>query len=60
MTLAASIPVVWVTDYERARGFWRDVLGFRVVGEVGEPVTVFEVLDDELLRDPAIEMGEDT
>lgn len=43
MTLTSSIPVLRVSDYERARDFWRDVLGFSVVEEAGEPATGFGI-----------------
>lgn len=37
MTLTSAIPVLRVSDYVRARAFWRDQLGFAVVEEGGEP-----------------------
>ncbi|MEX0284237.1 MAG: VOC family protein [Paracoccaceae bacterium] len=43
MALTSSVPVFRVSDYDRARAFWRDVLGFTVVEEAGEPVTGFGI-----------------
>ncbi len=43
MALTSSVPVLRVSDYARARVFWRDVLGFDVVEEAGEPVTGFGI-----------------
>ena len=43
MSLTSSIPVLRVSDYPRARAFWTEVLGFRVVEEAGEPVTGFGI-----------------
>ena len=43
MTLTSSVPVLRVSDYPRARAFWRDVLGFTVVSEAGDPVTGFGI-----------------
>lgn len=43
MTLTSSVPVLRVSDYERARAFWRDVLRFEVVEEAGDPVTGFGI-----------------
>ena len=43
MTLTSSVPVLRVSDYPKARAFWRDVLGFDVVEEAGEPVTGFGI-----------------
>lgn len=43
MSLTSSVPVLRVSDYPRARAFWRDVLGFDVVREAGEPVVGFGI-----------------
>jgi catechol 2,3-dioxygenase-like lactoylglutathione lyase family enzyme len=43
MTLKTSVPVLRVSDYPRARAFWRDVLGFAIVEEAGAPVTGFGI-----------------
>ena len=43
MSLTSSIPVLRVSDYPRARAFWRDVLGFNVINEAGDPVTGFGI-----------------
>lgn len=43
MSLRTSIPVLRVSDYPRARAFWRDVLGFAVMQEAGDPVTGFGI-----------------
>ena len=43
MSLTSSIPVLRVSDYPRARAFWRDALGFDVVEEAGDPVTGFGI-----------------
>lgn len=43
MSLTSSVPVLRVSDYGRARAFWRDTLGFDVVEEAGEPVTGFGI-----------------
>ena len=43
MTLTSSVPVLRVSDYPRARAFWRDVLQFDVVEEAGDPVTGFGI-----------------
>ncbi len=43
MSLLSSVPVLRVADYPAARAFWRDVLGFSVVEEAGEPVTGFGI-----------------
>ena len=43
MSLTSSIPVFRVSDHARAHDFWRDVLGFEVVEEAGEPVTGFGI-----------------
>lgn len=50
MTLKTSIPVLRVSDYDRARAFWRDVLGFAVVEEAGEPVTGFGIFRRDAAR----------
>ncbi|MEM7076197.1 MAG: glyoxalase superfamily protein [Pseudomonadota bacterium] len=44
MTLITSVPVLRISDYARARAFWRDVLGFDLVEEAGDPVTGFGIL----------------
>ncbi len=43
MTMTAATPVLRVSDYDRARAFWRDVLGFSVMEEAGNPVTGFGI-----------------
>jgi catechol 2,3-dioxygenase-like lactoylglutathione lyase family enzyme len=43
VTLTSSVPVLRVSDYARARAFWRDVLGFAVIEEAGDPVTGFGI-----------------
>lgn len=43
MTLESSVPVLRVSDYAAARAFYRDVLGFEVVEEAGDPVTGFGI-----------------
>ncbi|MEO0865213.1 MAG: glyoxalase superfamily protein [Pseudomonadota bacterium] len=43
MTLTSSVPVLRVSDYDRARAFWRDVLRFEIVEEAGEPQTGFGI-----------------
>ncbi|MEM8803441.1 MAG: VOC family protein [Pseudomonadota bacterium] len=43
MTLTSSVPVLRVSDYDRARAFWRDVLRFEIVEEAGEPQTDFGI-----------------
>lgn len=43
MKLTSSVPVLRVSDYPAARAFWRDVLGFAVVNEAGDPVTGFGI-----------------
>lgn len=37
MRLETSIPVLRVQDYERAKAFWTDTMGFAVAEEGGEP-----------------------
>ncbi len=37
MTLTSSIPVLRASDYPRAKAFWVNTLGFRVVEEGGDP-----------------------
>ncbi|MEL6171234.1 MAG: VOC family protein [Pseudomonadota bacterium] len=43
MSLTSSVPVLRVSDYQAARAFWCDVLGFRLVEEAGEPVVGFGI-----------------
>ncbi|MEO0693456.1 MAG: VOC family protein [Pseudomonadota bacterium] len=43
MSLTSSVPVLRVSDYPRARAFWTEVLGFRIVQEAGDPVTGFGI-----------------
>lgn len=43
MTLTSSIPVLRVADYPAARAFWRDILGFKVMEEAGDPITGFGI-----------------
>lgn len=50
MSLTSSIPVLRVSDYERARAFWRDVLGFAVLEEAGDPVTGFGIFRRDQAR----------
>jgi len=50
MSLTSSIPVFRVSDYDRARAFWRDVLGFKVMEEAGEPVTGFGIYRRDAAR----------
>ncbi|WP_299297128.1 glyoxalase superfamily protein [uncultured Tateyamaria sp.] len=43
MTYLNATPVLRVSDYQRAKAFYMDVLGFDVVNEAGEPVTGFGI-----------------
>lgn len=43
MALTSSVPVLRVSNYDRARAFWRDVLRFDVIEEAGDPVTGFGI-----------------
>lgn len=38
-----ATPVMRVSDYQRAKSFYMDVLGFSVVEEAGDPVTGFGI-----------------
>ena len=44
MSYTNATPVLRVSDYQRAKAFYRDVLGFEVQQEAGEPVTGFGIL----------------
>lgn len=43
MTYTNATPVLRVSDYQRAKAFYMDVLGFEVIEEAGEPVTGFGI-----------------
>ncbi|MEM6941590.1 MAG: glyoxalase superfamily protein [Pseudomonadota bacterium] len=43
MTFSNATPVIRVSDYQRAKAFYMDVLGFDRVEEAGEPVTGFGI-----------------
>ena len=43
MSLTSSIPVLRVADYQEARAFWTNVLGFEIMEEAGEPLTGFGI-----------------
>ena len=43
MSLRSATPVLRVSDYAAARAFWRDVLGFTVTEEAGDPVKGFGI-----------------
>lgn len=43
MKLTNATPVLRVSDYQRAKAFYMDVLGFEVVNEAGDPVTGFGI-----------------
>lgn len=43
MTLRNATPVIRVSDYQRAKAFYIDVLGFDVINEAGEPVAGFGI-----------------
>ncbi|MEM8787598.1 MAG: VOC family protein [Pseudomonadota bacterium] len=43
MTIETATPVFRVSDYQRAKAFWTDALGFACVEEAGEPVTGFGI-----------------
>ena len=43
MSLTSSVPVLRVSDYDRARRFWCDILQFEIVEEAGEPITGFGI-----------------
>ena len=43
MSYTSACPVLRVSDYERAKAFYIDVLGFAVVEEAGETVTGFGI-----------------
>ncbi len=44
MTYRNATPVLRVSDYQRARAFYTDVLGFDVMQEAGDPVVGFGIL----------------
>ncbi|WP_424931467.1 glyoxalase superfamily protein [Amaricoccus macauensis] len=37
MTITSAVPVLRVSNYAKARAFWRDQLGFAVAEEGGDP-----------------------
>ena len=43
MSLTSSVPVLRVSDYQRARAFWEGVLGFEVIEEAGDPIVGFGI-----------------
>lgn len=43
MPIHHATPVFRVSDYQRARAFWTDVLGFSCIEEAGDPVTGFGI-----------------
>ena len=43
MSYTNATPVLRVSDYQRAKTFYMDVLGFEVMEEAGEPVTGFGI-----------------
>lgn len=43
MSYRNATPVLRVSDYQRAKSFYMDVLGFDVIEEAGEPVTGFGI-----------------
>lgn len=43
MTYSNATPVLRVSDYERAKAFYMDVLGFKPIEEAGDPVTGFGI-----------------
>ena len=43
MTYRNATPVLRVSDYQRAKRFYMDMLGFDVVNEAGDPVTGFGI-----------------
>lgn len=43
MNYLNATPVLRVSDYQRAKAFYMDVLGFEVINEAGEPVTGFGI-----------------
>lgn len=44
MSFSSVSPVIRVSDYQKARSFYSDVLGFDVVEEAGDPVIGFGIL----------------
>ena len=44
MSYTNATPVLRVSDYQRAKAFYVDVLGFEVTREAGEPVVGFGIL----------------
>ncbi|MEM9967765.1 MAG: glyoxalase superfamily protein [Pseudomonadota bacterium] len=43
MSFRNATPVIRVSDYQRAKAFYTDVLGFDIVEETGEPVVGFGI-----------------
>lgn len=43
MKLQNATPVLRVSDYQRAKAFYMDVLGFEAINEAGDPVTGFGI-----------------
>ena len=43
MTYKNATPVIRVSDYQRAKAFYTDVLGFEAMQEAGAPVTGFGI-----------------
>ena len=43
MSYTNATPVLRVSDYQRAKTFYTDVLGFEVMQEAGDPVTGFGI-----------------
>ena len=43
MTLTTPVPVLRVSDDQRARAFWTGALGFEAVQEAGDPVIGFGI-----------------
>ncbi len=50
MSLTSSIPVLRVSDYQRAKAFWTEVLGFSVAEEAGDPVVGFGIFRRDAAR----------
>ncbi|MFL4471888.1 VOC family protein [Tateyamaria armeniaca] len=44
MSYTNATPVLRVSDYQRARAFYTDILGFEVMEEAGEPIVGFGIL----------------
>lgn len=43
MSYRNATPVLRVSDYQRAKAFYMDVLGFDVISEAGDPITGFGI-----------------